>query len=69
MLMISPWSVNASSNITLLDLRAWSYNTINIYSTKSYATAFGKKRQYDNAAVITEPDVYDQTKKRLCPWE
>lgn len=44
--------------------RAWSYVTLNIYSTKSYATGFGKMRYSDNAVVVIEPDVNDQIKKK-----
>lgn len=52
------------------DPRAWSCVTVNIYSTKSYATGFGKMRYSDSTVVLTQPDVYDQIRKRLyILWE
>lgn len=37
----------------------------NTYSTRRYATGFGKMRYSDSTVMLTQPDIYDPTRKRL----
>lgn len=43
---------------------------VNIYGAKSYAIRFGKMRYSDTTVILTQADIYEQIRQRLCVlWE